>query len=270
MNMQDRSEKWLTVLGLAPGASEEAIKEAYRDLVKVWHPDRFGTDAPLRQKAEEKLRELNAAFGHLQNDRPAAPAPSTGGRSSGASDGRSPRDTAWSAVWPSGSTAPPALSISGRMATTLILSAATAAVGVWLVLTSRRAVDEPSGATGPLEAPTAQGQNHTSATPEKRQTTPSDPASVAATRVGQPSDSPAAPTTGSLRVESQPTGARVSFDGRAIGDTPLVVTDITPGEHQIGLDLNVRGYKRWSSSVVVAAGREEKLLAVMTPSTARR
>ena len=79
--MQDRSEKWLTVLGLAPGATDQAIKEAYRDLVKVWHPDRFGTDAPLRQKAEEKLRELNAAFGHLQNDRPAAPGASTGGRS---------------------------------------------------------------------------------------------------------------------------------------------------------------------------------------------
>ena len=69
-----------------------------------------------------------------------------------------------------GSTAPPALSISGRMVTTLILSAATAAVGVWLVLTSRRAVDEPSRATGPLEAPTAQGQDHASATPEKRAT----------------------------------------------------------------------------------------------------
>ena len=71
-------------------------------------------------------------------------------------------------------------------------------------------------------------------------------------------------------MESQPTGARVFFDGQAIGDTPLVVGDITPGEHQIGLSLEARRYKVWSGSVVVAAGGEEKLLAVMTPSTARR
>ena len=71
-------------------------------------------------------------------------------------------------------------------------------------------------------------------------------------------------------MESQPTGARVSFDGEPIGDTPMILTEVTPGEHQVGLDLDSRGYKRWSSSVVVSAGREEKLLAVMTPVSARR
>jgi len=49
--MPDESEKWLKVLGLARGASEQAIREAYRDLIKVWHPDRFGSDERLRQKA---------------------------------------------------------------------------------------------------------------------------------------------------------------------------------------------------------------------------
>src|SRR5258705_12363455 len=110
--MQDETEKWLRALGLAPGASEQAIREAYRGLVKVWHPDRFGTDPRLRQKAEEKLKEVNAAFSYFQNYRPPDPRrPSTGAPGSGTSDGR------------------PAPWLYGRMTTTLILSAAIGAVG---------------------------------------------------------------------------------------------------------------------------------------------
>jgi hypothetical protein len=52
----------LEVLALRPGATSGQIKEAYRDLVKVWHPDRFGSDARLRLKAEEKLRQINEAY----------------------------------------------------------------------------------------------------------------------------------------------------------------------------------------------------------------
>ena len=62
-----RTSEALGVLALRPGASPTEIKEAYRDLVKVWHPDRFGADARLRQKAEEKLRELNDAYRVLQS-----------------------------------------------------------------------------------------------------------------------------------------------------------------------------------------------------------
>jgi hypothetical protein len=59
----------LDVLALRPGATSVEIKEAYRDLVKVWHPDRFGSDARLRQKAEEKLKQINEAYLILQSDR---------------------------------------------------------------------------------------------------------------------------------------------------------------------------------------------------------
>lgn len=58
----------LDVLALRPGATSKEIKEAYRDLVKVWHPDRFGDDQRLRQKAEAKLKEINEAYNLLQRE----------------------------------------------------------------------------------------------------------------------------------------------------------------------------------------------------------
>lgn len=57
----------LDVLALRPGATPTEIKEAYRDLVKVWHPDRFGSDPRLRQKADDKLKQLNDAYRVLQS-----------------------------------------------------------------------------------------------------------------------------------------------------------------------------------------------------------
>jgi DnaJ domain len=54
------------VLALKQDATPAEIKIAYRDMVKVWHPDRFGSDARLRVKAEEKLKQLNEAYRVLQ------------------------------------------------------------------------------------------------------------------------------------------------------------------------------------------------------------
>ena len=53
------------LLGVSPGASEEEIKEAYREMVQVWHPDRFSYDAKLQKKAQQRLREINHAFEEL-------------------------------------------------------------------------------------------------------------------------------------------------------------------------------------------------------------
>lgn len=57
----------LDILGLRAGATPVEVKEAYRDLVKVWHPDRFGSDARLRQKAEERVKQINDAYRVLQS-----------------------------------------------------------------------------------------------------------------------------------------------------------------------------------------------------------
>jgi hypothetical protein len=55
----------LKVLGLGKDASLEEVKRAYRKMCKVWHPDRFQDDADLRADAEEKMREINAAYEYV-------------------------------------------------------------------------------------------------------------------------------------------------------------------------------------------------------------
>ncbi len=60
--MYDERERCLELLGMKPGASAQEIKAAYRDLAKVWHPDRFAHDPRLQQKAQDKLKEINEAY----------------------------------------------------------------------------------------------------------------------------------------------------------------------------------------------------------------
>jgi TPR repeat protein len=57
-NLQD----CLRLLELGPGANLEDVKRAYRELVKVWHPDRFTGDAVLQEKAQERIKRINAAY----------------------------------------------------------------------------------------------------------------------------------------------------------------------------------------------------------------
>ncbi|MGI6212819.1 MAG: DnaJ domain-containing protein [Anaerovoracaceae bacterium] len=52
------------VLGLKPGASQQEIKRAYRELVKKYHPDKYQGN-PLADLAEEKLRDVNEAYDML-------------------------------------------------------------------------------------------------------------------------------------------------------------------------------------------------------------
>lgn len=52
------------VLGVKPGASEEEIRAAYREMVKKYHPDKY-VDNPLADLAEEKMQEINEAYDML-------------------------------------------------------------------------------------------------------------------------------------------------------------------------------------------------------------
>lgn len=55
-------------LGLVPGASAEAVRAAYRRLVKVHHPDRHiaeGTPVEFIRVAEDRMAAINAAYGAI-------------------------------------------------------------------------------------------------------------------------------------------------------------------------------------------------------------
>jgi hypothetical protein len=54
--------KCCDLLDLPPGYSQADLKQAYKDLVQVWHPDRFAHNARLKEKAEAKLKQINLAY----------------------------------------------------------------------------------------------------------------------------------------------------------------------------------------------------------------
>ena len=54
-------------LGVAPDASWDGIRQAYMDLVRVWHPDRFQSDPQLQLRAEQQLQRINEAYSALKN-----------------------------------------------------------------------------------------------------------------------------------------------------------------------------------------------------------
>jgi preprotein translocase subunit Sec63 len=61
------------ILDLDAGATDEEVKTAWRDLSKVWHPDRFANDRDVQRKAEEKLKAINEAYERIRADRERGP-----------------------------------------------------------------------------------------------------------------------------------------------------------------------------------------------------
>jgi COMPASS component SWD3 len=56
------------ILGLPPSqVSMAQVKEAYRNLARKWHPDRFN-DPIEKQKAEEYFKSINAAYEYLKSN----------------------------------------------------------------------------------------------------------------------------------------------------------------------------------------------------------
>jgi curved DNA-binding protein CbpA len=54
------------LLDLEPGATQDQIREQYLFLIQAWHPDKF-PNAAQKAKAEEKTKEINAAYESLRN-----------------------------------------------------------------------------------------------------------------------------------------------------------------------------------------------------------
>ncbi len=72
--MRSRDIRWAyEVLGLPFGASPADVREAYRDLIAVWHPDRFQGNARLVERATQKTQEINAAYALIRRYEQSAP-----------------------------------------------------------------------------------------------------------------------------------------------------------------------------------------------------
>lgn len=56
------------VLNVPSGATDEEVKKAYRELARKYHPDNYH-DNPLADLAQEKMKEINAAYDAIQKAR---------------------------------------------------------------------------------------------------------------------------------------------------------------------------------------------------------
>jgi len=63
--MPEKYRKNYDVLGIRPGASWKELRSAYKNLVKIWHPDRFQQDTNQKKIAEERTKEINRSYKEL-------------------------------------------------------------------------------------------------------------------------------------------------------------------------------------------------------------
>jgi hypothetical protein len=94
---------------------------------------------------------------------------------------------------------------------------------------------------------------------------PSRTLEIALTTAGRPGPSAVARTPvtgrreGSLVIDSRPSGAAVTIDGRAVGVTPLTLPTIAAGRHTVRLER--AGYRPVTTAVDVKAGERARVAA---------
>ena len=62
MSIQQNFKK----LGFDHNATAQEAKDAYKTLVRIWHPDQFSNDPVFKARAEEKLKEINVAYSEIK------------------------------------------------------------------------------------------------------------------------------------------------------------------------------------------------------------
>ncbi|MFV9676140.1 MAG: PEGA domain-containing protein [Methanosarcinales archaeon] len=90
---------------------------------------------------------------------------------------------------------------------------------------------------------------------------PGETAAVSATLVPK-----ATPTTGTISVSSEPSGANVYLDNAYKGVTPVTIPDVPTGAHTVELKLD--GYSDWTTNVEVTSGSSQPVSAVMAKGPA--
>jgi hypothetical protein len=88
-------------------------------------------------------------------------------------------------------------------------------------------------------------------------------AAPAPPRPAPPATQKPAVYTGSMYVDSRPRGARVLVNGKAVGTTPLRLTDLPVGSHVVRLELE--DHRVWSTSARVQAGQEARVTGSLDP-----
>ena len=69
-------------------------------------------------------------------------------------------------------------------------------------------------------------------------------------------------STGTLAIESRPTGAAVTVNGKPSGTTPLNLNDLPPGEYHVTMTL--AGHRPFATTVRVVAGERARAAARLT------
>jgi curved DNA-binding protein CbpA len=64
MNLKDCYK----ILAIAPGTPLGLVKRAYKNQIKIWHPDRFSGDPALQSLAEENTKKVNLAYAMIASD----------------------------------------------------------------------------------------------------------------------------------------------------------------------------------------------------------
>jgi len=121
--------KCYQTLDLAPGAPAPQVRRAYIHLLRVWDPDRYLKNPPLRERAAEKRREIEAAYQAIREFLPELRRPAAEGAEE-TPIGPEPED-ALILEEPG---------FTGKSAALLLIAfvtVLTAAVALWLLLRSR-------------------------------------------------------------------------------------------------------------------------------------
>ena len=61
------TNKHFAILGVTKFSTKDEIKNAYRELMKVWHPDKFENNRKHQNEAQEKCKKINDAYSQFKD-----------------------------------------------------------------------------------------------------------------------------------------------------------------------------------------------------------